>query len=225
MEIVWQSLLMGSSACMQFPKCCAVCVHPHVYVPQGVYVCCHCVVCVCVWVTRAPASCCSACINTLLGLSKLSVNWGGKSLCAALFSHVTYPVCSGKQECKLWNLLTFTNKQRYIHTHTQWKKALLRCYLSYDSFCSVLIQFFYSCCCISPSFTLSVSFFQNGSFHSSLVTPLVQSPLLHFLFLSYHRPLPSIPLPQNALFPPLRSLPSPKHSTPAPRLSSLSLLR
>lgn len=74
--------------------------------------------CVCVWVTRAPASCCSACINTLLGLGKLSVNWGGKSLCAALFSHVTYPVCSGKQECKLWNLLTFTNKQRYIHTHT-----------------------------------------------------------------------------------------------------------
>lgn len=87
-EIAEVSLFMSSSSCMQFPNCCAVRIHPHVYVPQGVYVCCHCAVCV----SRAPTSCCNACINTLLGLSKLSVNWGGKSLCAALFSHVTYPV-------------------------------------------------------------------------------------------------------------------------------------
>lgn len=45
---------------------------------------CECV-CVCC-VTRAQASCCSVCINTLLGLSELSVNWVGESLCAARVS-------------------------------------------------------------------------------------------------------------------------------------------
>lgn len=76
-----------------FPNCCAVCIHPPIYVPQGVCVCvCMCMLsprceCVCVCcVTRARASCCSVCINTLLGLSELSVNWVGESLCAARVS-------------------------------------------------------------------------------------------------------------------------------------------
>lgn len=83
-RIEWRSL-----ACTQLPKCFTVCIHPHVYASRGTCVCA-------ATVLKASASCCNACINTLLGLSKLSVNWGGKSLCAALFSHVTLPFLQWK---------------------------------------------------------------------------------------------------------------------------------
>lgn len=56
------SMCPEGCVCMLSPRCECVCV------------CC---------VTQAQASCCSVCINTLLGLSELSVNWVGESLCAA----------------------------------------------------------------------------------------------------------------------------------------------
>jgi len=65
--------------------------------------------CVCVCVSRGSqymkySSCCCACINTLLGLSKLSVNWGGTSWCAAMLSPVTHPVCAAENKsANFWN--------------------------------------------------------------------------------------------------------------------------
>lgn len=60
-------------------------------------------------------------------------------------------LCSGKQERKLRKWPTFTHTNRDTHTHTRLP--------SRHSFCAPdWLKFLSSCCCISPSFTVSESF-------------------------------------------------------------------
>lgn len=117
------SYMLCTSVCM--------CIHASVYVPQGAYICCHCTASVCVCAPRAPASCCSARINTLLGFSTLSVNWGGKSRCAAPLSHVIYPVSAVENKStKLGKCVL----QMLIHpqTHTDKHSCSIFCPMTYS---------------------------------------------------------------------------------------------
>lgn len=72
-------------------------------------------------------------------------------------------LCCGKQKCKLRKLLTFTQRNKHCYS--------VLCAMTH----SVLLfgPSFSLLCCISPSYALSVTFFQNGLFHSSLVILLV----------------------------------------------------
>lgn len=146
---------------MYFPKCfVCMCIHPNVYVPRGVCICCHCFVCMCV--PRAPASCCNACINTLLGLSTLSVNWGGKSWCTAPLPCL----CSGKQEYKPRKLhYTHVYIQTGIHPqkYTNWQAQLL-CLLSHDSFYVPVLSNNFSSLVVFLHLSLSACLFPKGIF-------------------------------------------------------------
>ena len=102
-------------------------------------------------VSRALDSCCSVCINTLLGLSKLSVNWGGKSRCAALLSHVTNP--DSAVENKIANL------GNCLHTNADKHYYAVFCPMTHSELLfGPRFFFFSSCSYISPSFTLLNSF-------------------------------------------------------------------
>lgn len=116
---------------------------------------------------------------------------------------MTYPVSAVENKsANLGNCSrSHTNRDTHKHIHTQ-RHALLLCLLSHDSFCAPVWPKPFSSAAAFLHLSLSLQiFFQNGSFHSSLVILPVHHPSLPFFFFCPHLALhPSLSIRVPYLF-------------------------